>query len=603
MELITRSVETEVQRAWSRGEFRPAGEPIAATTQSKLLPVPDERVGQPIDLAAEERDSAFDFLLGESERAELKQDWERAFAELAEARTRTDDPRRLVLADLRAVQIAAQTENTSQLASALERLLKSAQGDETLGGVSVVLTALTTSLPLRKLDDEALHAALDQLEAAATQALLRGELALPRLRGLLSETEQGIALRLDPIRALYLAPLIEHGGEALAHAARTRLEHDPYAWISQRFGALQFRREAEIRRTTSFELGTGIGVGELFLAPEAAAAWVLEEDDLRAQLGAWLQQEAGVPEEVEIRLIRNDEQPPFPELLPRGLTQTPYGVVAWFRDPAGYQQSIGAGYRWLRITLHALGVMSVLLGLALHRQRLRERAVQQLKSEFVANVSHELRTPLSSILLMAENLRAGKISAEAQQRYHELILRESQRLRRLVDDVLDFSRLDRGQGPRARMEPVELGDFAEDLHADLGAWAAQHGMQLDWQTEGWSGEAELDREAVRRALFNFVDNARRHARARRLWLHLESDADRLRLSCRDDGPGLPAGSETRVFQPFEQLESRSTDGKGAGLGLAIVAEIARAHGGRASAHNHPEGGAVFQLELPRRSAS
>jgi signal transduction histidine kinase len=271
-------------------------------------------------------------------------------------------------------------------------------------------------------------------------------------------------------------------------------------------------------------------------------------------------------------------------------------------NPKQYREEARASYRWLRILLHALGLMCALLGFALHRQRQRELAVQHLKSEFVANVSHELRTPLSSILLMAENLSGGKVNSDTQARYHELILRESQRLRRLVDDVLDFSRLDRGEGPRARIETVSLSQFGADLHAELQAWAEQHGAQLAWNGIGLTGEAALDVEALRRAVFNLADNALRHSGSTQINLEVEADARQLQLRLRDYGKGLPEGSEERIFRPFEQLNPGSTAGKGAGLGLAIVAEIARAHGGKVDARNLTDGGTLFTMTLSRHVA-
>jgi signal transduction histidine kinase len=603
IELITRSVETEVQRAWDSGEFRPSIAPLAQTTSREFLPLPDERFSQPIELDQDERDTAFDLLLAESKRAELAQDWERAWADLGDARTRTDDSRRLVLADLRAVQIAARAGWPMRLAEAIDRLLETTQGNETLDGTSVLLTAAAAALPMGDGGSALLRAARAKLEMRTVDALRAGELELPPLQGRLQENAGEVELLLDPARKIYLQPLIEHGGAELAQAAQVRLEHDRYAWIIERFGSLPWAAQAEIRRSPTELIRGGLGFSELFLSPSRSAAWILEEDALREQLAEWLQRKAKVPPEVEIRLIRQDEVAPFSELLPRSLARTPYGVVAWLKDPYAYQASVGAGYRWLRIALHALGLTCALLGFALHRQRQRELAVQHLKSEFVANVSHELRTPLASILLMAENLSSGKVGEQTQARYHELILRESQRLRRLVDDVLDFSRLDRGEGPRARIETVSLKLFGADLRADLQAWAEQHELEFSFAEQGLEGEADLDVEALRRAVFNLADNALRHSGSKQIELQFEADAKQVKIRLRDHGKGLPEGSEERIFRPFEQLNPGSTTGKGAGLGLAIVAEIARAHGGQVNARNLADGGALFILSLPRHHAS
>lgn len=238
IELITRSVETEVQRAWDSGEFRPSGAPLAQTTHRELLPLPDERFSQPIGFDPDELDSAFAVLLAESKRAELAQDWERAWADLADARTRTDDPRRLVLSDLRAVQIAARAGWTMRLAEAIDRLLETTLGNETLDGTSILLTAAAAALPIGDGGSAQLRAARAKLEMRTGDALRAGELVLPPLQGRLHENEGEIKLLLDSARWIYLQPLIEYGGADLAQAAQIRLEHDRYAWIIERFGSL-----------------------------------------------------------------------------------------------------------------------------------------------------------------------------------------------------------------------------------------------------------------------------------------------------------------------------------------------------------------------------
>lgn len=603
IELITRSVETEVQRAWDAGEFQPSGAPIAATNRPEFLPLPDERFSQPIDLSPDERDTAFDLLLAESERSEIARDWEQAWADLGDARTRTDDPRRLALAHLRSVQIATRAGWPTRLAESISQLLETTQGNETLEGNSLLLIAAAAALPFGDGGSAQLRAARTELEKRTAQALRDGELVLPPLEGRLRETEEGVKLQLSPERQVYLQPLIEYGGDELAQMAQVRLEHDPFAWITDRFGLMPRAAQAEIRQSPKEFHAGDLASSELFLSPARSAAWILRRDLLREELVTWLRQQAKVPEEVEIRLIRQDEVSTSPSVVPRSLARTPYGVIAWLKSPASYQARVGAGYRWLRIALHALGLTCALLGFALHRQRQRELAVQHMKSEFVANVSHELRTPLSSILLMAENLHSGKVGEETRTRYHELILRESQRLRRLVDDVLDFSRLDRGEGPRARLEDLSLAGFAEDLRADLQAWAEQHQVQLQWEVGELHGQAHLDTEALRRAAFNLADNALRHSGSKQIALALDVDEHELRMHVRDHGKGIPEGAEERIFRPFEQLDPGSTAGKGAGLGLAIVAEIARAHGGKVHARNAADGGAIFTLTLPRHATA
>ena len=598
IELITRSAENEALRRWARGDFAPKQEPIALIPAQRLLPPFSSDAERPIDLDEEERNTGFDFLLSESQRAELADDPEQALVDLTDARASTDDPRRWLLADLRCVQIAAKSGNRDALAQAIVRLVERTDGSETLNGVSVLLTAMAAASAAQIEGDEALSLAMDQLLAHGRLAIQEGRLALPALRARLRTVDEQAVLTPNPEREVFLRPLRSTSDSELSALVRDVLASDRFHWIEQGWGDMTQETRTQVRQSDAESLAGYSLVtrhdGQLL------SAWIYPKDVLIREIESWLIEKTRVPSSVRLRVDPqgSTRQGAGSRL---SLTRSPYLVSAILRDPAAFRENAQSGYRWLRIVMHALGVMCALLGWALHRQRQRELAVQRLKSEFVANVSHELRTPLSSILLMAENLRGEKVGEETRGRYHELILRESQRLRRLVDDVLDFSRLDRGEGPRSRIEVTDLAAYADELRADLHAWAEQHSVALDWSVDGWTGNAHLDREALRRALFNLVDNARRHARAEQLHLSLAAQGADLQLACRDFGPGLPEGTEDRVFQPFEQLDPSSTDGKGAGLGLAIVAEIARAHGGRATAANHPDGGAVFTLTLPRQA--
>jgi len=228
----------------------------------------------------------------------------------------------------------------------------------------------------------------------------------------------------------------------------------------------------------------------------------------------------------------------------------------------------------------------------------RERTLATLKTDFVANVSHELRTPLASILLLSENLEAGRVSAPADQaRYHSLIRREALRLRRLVDDVLDFSRLERGKRIDIRREPLRVDPWLERTFEELGEWAREHTLELAIARSPTEAEAEIDAEALRRALLNLLDNARKHSGGTQVELSAMRAGRELVLSVRDHGRGISAEDRERVFEPFTRLANG--DAPGAGLGLSIVREIAREHGGTVRALEPESGpGIVFQMRIP-----
>jgi two-component system, OmpR family, sensor kinase len=212
----------------------------------------------------------------------------------------------------------------------------------------------------------------------------------------------------------------------------------------------------------------------------------------------------------------------------------------------------------------------------------RERA-------FVADASHELRTPLA--ILRAEldlALRTARTPAE----YRAAVAsagEEADRLGLLADDLLVLARADQGQLP-VRPEPVALGPLLAATAGRFATRAQAHGIAL----EVLPPEVETvaaDPLRLGQALGNLVDNALRHA-ATTVVLTAERDGDAVALVVRDDGPGFPPGFAERAFDRFARAEGGTG---GAGLGLAIVAAIAEAHGGRATARTHPAGGAEVRL--------
>src|SRR5262245_2095241 len=270
-------------------------------------------------------------------------------------------------------------------------------------------------------------------------------------------------------------------------------------------------------------------------------------------------------------------------------------------DPAALGRSESSRLRLLRAALFVLAATCVAGGLLTARVLVRQRKLAELKSAFIAGVSHDLRTPLASILLVAENLETGVVVGEDRERYHRALRKEATRLRRLVDDVLDFSRLERGAAPRIEREGVDLASFTSELEAEFRARVEGEERPFLFERGPLPELASLDAHAVRRALENLLDNALKHGEGTVRLACAASDG-RLRFRVTDEGPGVPAAERERVFEPFERLDARNgANGHagGAGLGLAIVRSIARGHGGEARVLDGPaSGGAVFELELP-----
>jgi len=223
-------------------------------------------------------------------------------------------------------------------------------------------------------------------------------------------------------------------------------------------------------------------------------------------------------------------------------------------------------------------------------ERLEQAAVRERR--FVSDASHELRSPVAAIRQHAEVALSHPDRATMGE-LAETVLEEDVRLQRIVEDLLMLTRVDEGT-LRLRRLPVDLDDLMFEEAARLRAATA---LRID--SAGVSaGRVVGDRGRLERLVRNLTDNAARHA-ASEIRLALRGDDGRVVLEVDDDGPGVPAEQRTAVFERFTRLDdARDRRHGGAGLGLAIVAEIAAAHGGSASVVDAPSGGARFLVVLP-----
>jgi len=243
----------------------------------------------------------------------------------------------------------------------------------------------------------------------------------------------------------------------------------------------------------------------------------------------------------------------------------------------------------------------IALGLgATYRVVKRESEMARLKSDFVANVSHDLKTPLSLIRMFGETLELGRAPDEATRReYYAVITRESERLTRLIDNVLDFSRIEGGR------QRYELGPHPVEplIHEVLDAFRyplAQRGFKLDVTVAPDLPDALVDPDAIKQALANLVDNALKYStERRRLGIGARREGEWVVIEVADEGIGIPAGETERIFEKFYRIGRSETQGtRGSGVGLALVKHIAEAHGGRVSVESRPGQGSRFALFLP-----
>ena len=260
------------------------------------------------------------------------------------------------------------------------------------------------------------------------------------------------------------------------------------------------------------------------------------------------------------------------------------------------------GHRFALTSFLILGALSVLLagGLILtHRNVAREMALARLKSDFVSNVSHELRTPLSLIRLYAETLELGRISdPEKTQEYYGIIRKESERLTALINNILDFSRIEAGRKEYDFRET----DLRELVHNTLESYRYQI-EQSGFTFEEKIGDVpplRVDREAMARSLLNLVNNSLKYSQDRKfIGVNLYRDNGSVKLEVVDHGIGIPQTEQEKIFEKFYRVgDPLVHNTKGSGLGLSLVRHIAQAHGGDVAVESAPGRGSRFTITLP-----
>ena len=227
------------------------------------------------------------------------------------------------------------------------------------------------------------------------------------------------------------------------------------------------------------------------------------------------------------------------------------------------------------------------------------------REAFVAAVTHELKTPLAATRLLAEILERGGVEERKVVEFARRIGVESDRLERLVTSVLELSRVE-GAPPAEALRELDLVALAGEAARRFEPLARERGFSLTVRAPAAPLVLRGDGDALLGALLELLDNARRHAGPpHELELVAESRGDVAVLAVLDRGPGVPEALRVAMFEPFKRgSQERDLAGRGGvGLGLALVARIARAHGGAARCLPRAGGGARFELELPRGEAA
>jgi signal transduction histidine kinase len=259
--------------------------------------------------------------------------------------------------------------------------------------------------------------------------------------------------------------------------------------------------------------------------------------------------------------------------------------------------------RFARQQFLILGALSLLMGagiVLMYRNVSRELALAKLKSDFVSNVSHELRTPLALIRLYAETLELGRISNRTKhQEYYEIIRKESERLTSLINNILDFSRIEAGKKEYSFRE-TDVADLVRSTLESYRFEIEQNGFYFEQKIANNVPPLQVDREAIARSLLNLVNNAVKYsANEKYLGVHLYHRDGRVNLEVVDHGIGIPPKEQPKIFEKFYRVgDPLVHNTKGSGLGLALVRHIVRAHGGEVRVESAPGRGSKFIITLP-----
>ncbi len=230
----------------------------------------------------------------------------------------------------------------------------------------------------------------------------------------------------------------------------------------------------------------------------------------------------------------------------------------------------------------------------------RELRLSRLKSDFVANVSHELKTPLALIRLYAETLELRRVPSEERKgEYYRVIGKESRRLTQLINNILDFSRIEAGRR-EYRMVPSDIGAVVRDVVESYRFAIEKLGFSLELSLGDELPPLELDPEAISQAVINLLNNSIKYSSEQKsIKVSVRRELDRVLLSVSDRGIGIPRSEHRRIFEKFYRVETSLVHTtKGSGLGLALVQHITEAHGGRVELASAPGEGSTFTLSLP-----
>jgi len=256
--------------------------------------------------------------------------------------------------------------------------------------------------------------------------------------------------------------------------------------------------------------------------------------------------------------------------------------------------------RWVYSITLILLIFGMFLGIFLvFRDMSREKKIGQLRSDFVSNVTHELKTPLTSIRMFAETMLLGRIKKKKeQQEYLSIIVDESERLTRLINNVLDFSKIEKNK-KEYQFEFINLSDVVQSAVNSMTYWLKEQRFKIEVKIE--SGiKTKADGDAIEQAVLNLLCNAMKYSfKQKEIILDAWTENQSINIQVRDKGMGIAEAQKKRIFDKYYRAHSdHQGDKGGAGLGLTVIKHIVEAHQGKIKVESKVNRGSTFTIVLP-----
>ena len=274
-------------------------------------------------------------------------------------------------------------------------------------------------------------------------------------------------------------------------------------------------------------------------------------------------------------------------------------AALYLMRPQQLQESARGVRRTLLLLIAAALAAIAFGGWAVFADARRQLALAQKKTDFVSNVSHELKTPLTSIRMFAEMMQSGSAAEEKRPQYLRIIVAEAERLTRLINNVLDFARLERKQ-KRYDFHPLDLHQVIARTWEGHELHLREQGFTTRWQAAPPPYPVRGNDDALAQILVNLLSNAEKYSTERKeVEIHSYLTENSVHVSVLDRGSGVPPGEEAKIFEAFYRAHDSLASGiQGSGLGLTLAQRLAKEHGGEITYQAREGGGSNVTLRLP-----